>query len=158
GLLPRSPNRIFTAIGRLKPGVTLEQAQSEANVIALQLGQQVPEVHRGWELKVESLRDVYVGRIKKPLLIFQGAVFFVFVIALANVAGLLLAQSVGRRRELAIRSAIGSNRWRIIRQLVVETVLLALIAGLLGLMFASAGLGAFIRFGPPDFPRLNEIG
>jgi predicted permease len=158
GLLPRSPNRIFTAIGRLKPGVTLEQAQTEANMIALQLGEQLPEVHRGWELKVESLQDVYVGRIKKPLLIFQGAVFFVLVIACANVAGLLVAQGVGRRRELAIRSAIGSNRWRIIRQLVVETVLLALIAGLLGLMFASAGLGAFIRFGPPDFPRLNEIG
>src|SRR5262249_57497528 len=70
---------------------------------------------------------------------------------------LVVGQGVGGRRELAIRRAIGSNRWRIIRQLVVETVLLALIAGLLGLMFASAGLGAFIWFGPPDFPRLNEI-
>ena len=158
GPLPRSPNRIFTAIGRLKRGVTLEQAQSEMNALASQLSQQLPEVQRGWGFKVESLQSVYVGRIRKPLMIFQGAVFFVLVIACANVAGLLVAQGVGRRRELAIRSAIGSNRRRIIRQLVVETVLLALIAGLLGLMFASAGLGAFIWFGPPDFPRLNEIG
>jgi putative ABC transport system permease protein len=91
------------------------------------------------------------------LVIFQGAVFFVLVIACANVAGLLLAQGVARRKELAIRRAIGSNRWRIVRQLEVETVLLALLAGLLGLMLAFAGLGAFVRFGPPDFPRLNEI-
>jgi putative ABC transport system permease protein len=158
GSVPRSPNRIFTAIGRLKAGVTLEQAQSEANTIASQLGEQLPEVQRGWDLKVESLQDVYVGRIRTALLIFQGAVFFVLVIACANVAGLLLAQGVARRRELAIRCAIGSNRWRIIRQLVVETVVLTLIAGLVGLMFASVGLRAFIRFGPQDFPRLSEIG
>src|SRR5262245_37210229 len=157
GPVPRSPNRIFTAIGRLKPSVTLEQAQSEANAIALQLVEQLPEVQRGWDMKVESLQDVYVGRIRKSLLIFQGAVLFVLVIACANVAGLLLAQGVARRKELAIRSAIGSNRWRIVRQLMVETVLLALIAGLVGLMFASACLRAFIQFGPPDFPRLSEI-
>ena len=157
GLLPRSPNRIFTAIGRLKPGVTVQQAQSEVNAIARRLGEEVPDIHLGWGLKVESLKDVYVGRIRKPLVIFQGAVFFVLVIACANVAGLLLVQGVARHKELAIRSAIGSNRWRIIRQLEVETVLLALVAGGLGWMFASAGLGAFIRFGPPDFPRLNEI-
>ena len=157
GPVPRSPNRIFTAIGRLKPSVTLEQAQSEANAIAVQLVEQLPEVQRGWDMKVESLQDVYVGRIRKSLLIFQGAVLFVLVIACANVAGLLLAQGVARRKELAIRSAIGSNRWRIVRQLMVETVLLALMAGLVGLMFASAGLRAFIQFGPPDFPRLSEI-
>jgi len=157
GPVPRSPNRIFTAIGRLKPSVTLEQAQSEANAIAMQLVEQLPEVQRGWDMKVESLQDVYVGRIRKSLLIFQGAVLFVLVIACANVAGLLLAQGVARRKELAIRSAIGSNRWRIVRQLMVETVLLALMAGLVGLMFASAGLRAFIQFGPPDFPRLSEI-
>src|SRR5262249_48472526 len=79
GLLPRSPNRIFTAIGRLKPGVTLQQAQSEVNAVASKLSEEVPEVHSGWSLKVESLQDVYVGRIRKPLLIFQGAVFFVLV-------------------------------------------------------------------------------
>jgi ABC-type antimicrobial peptide transport system permease subunit len=157
GLLPRSPNRIFTAVGRLKPDVTLEQAQSEVSAIARRLGEEVPEIHSGWGLNVESLKDVYVGRIRKQLVIFQGAVFFVLVIACANVAGLLLAQGVARRKELAIRRAIGSNRWRIVRQLEVETVLLALLAGLLGLMLAFAGLGAFVRFGPPDFPRLNEI-
>jgi predicted permease len=157
GLLPRSPNRIFTAVGRLKPGVTRQQAQSEVNAIAQKLAAEVPEIHLGWGLKIESLQDVYVGRIRRPLLIFQGAVFFVLVIACANVAGLLLAQGVGRRRELAIRSAIGSNRWRIIRQLVVETILLALLAGLLGLVFASGALRLFIRFGPADFPRLNEL-
>jgi putative ABC transport system permease protein len=157
GMLPRSPNRIFTAIGRLKPGVTLQQAQEELNAITPRFSEQVPEVHLGWGLKAESLHDVYVGRIRKPLLILQGAVFFVFVIACANVAGLLMAQGVARRKELAIRSAIGSNRWRIVRQLVVETVLLALGAGLVGLTLAWAGLRVFSRFAPLDFPRLNEI-
>src|SRR5262249_8781692 len=148
GPVPRSPNRIFTAIGRLKPSVTLEQAQSEANAIALQLVEQLPEVQGGWDMKVESLQDVYVGRIRKSLLIFQGAVLFVLVIACANVAGLLLAQGVARRKELAIRSAIGSNRWRIVRQLMVETVLLALMAGFVGFMLASAGFFCF----PPVCP------
>jgi putative ABC transport system permease protein len=157
GMLPRSPNRIFTAIGRLKPGVTIEQAQSELDSLAPKFAAEVPEVHAGWGLKAQSLQDVYVGRIRKPLLVFQGAVFFVLVIACANVAGLLLAQGLSRRRELAIRGAIGSNRWRIVRQLVVETVSLALIAGSVGLTFAWAGLSAFIRVGPPGFPRLNEI-
>jgi predicted permease len=157
GMLPRSPNRIFAAIGRLKPGVTLQQAQEELNAITPRFSEQVPDVHLGWGLKAESLHDVYVGRIRKPLLILQGAVFFVFVIACANVAGLLVAQGVARRKELAIRSAIGSNRWRIVRQLVVETVLLALGAGLVGLTLAWAGLRAFSRFAPSDFPRLNEI-
>jgi predicted permease len=158
GPVPRSPNRIFTAIGRLKPGVTLEQAQSEANAIALQLREQLPDVQRGWDLRVESLQDVYVGRIRRPLVILQGAVFALLVIACANVAGLLLAQGLARRRELAIRTAIGSNWWRIIRQLTVETLLLTSIAGLLGLLIASVGLRAFVRLGPADFPRLNEIG
>src|SRR5262245_24965953 len=157
GMLPRSPNRIFTAIGRLKPGVTLQQAQDELSAIAPRFTEQVPEVHLGWGLRAESLHDVYVGRIRKPLLILQGAVFFVFVIACANVGGLLVAQGVTRRKELAIRSAIGSNRWRIVRQLMVETVLLALIAGVLGLILAWAGLRTFTRFAPPDFPRLNEV-
>src|SRR5262249_54168846 len=133
------------------------QAQDELNAIAPRFGEQVPEVHLGWGLKVESLHDVYVGRIRKPLLILQGAVFFVFVIACANVGGLLVAQGVTRRKELAIRSAIGSNRWRIVRQLMVDTVLLALIAGVLGLILAWAGLRTFTRFAPPDFPRLNEV-
>jgi putative ABC transport system permease protein len=157
GLLPRSPNRIFTVVGRLKPGVTLRQAQSELDTIAPKMGDEVPEVHRGWNMKPELLHDVYVGRIRRPLLIFQGAVFFLLVIACANVAGLLVAQSLERRKELAIRGAIGSNRWRIVRQLIVETLLLALAAGTLGLFFAWCGLTAFTRFGPPDFPRLSEI-
>jgi putative ABC transport system permease protein len=157
GFQPRGPNRIVTAVGRLKAGVTLEQLQGELTAIAPRFGEQVPEVHLGWGLRAESLQDVYVGRIRKPLLILQGAVFLVFVIACANVAGLLLAQGVERRKELAVRSAIGSSRWRIVRQLVVETVLLSLIAGLAGLALASAGLGAFVRVAAPDFPRLTEI-
>jgi putative ABC transport system permease protein len=157
GMQLRSPNRIFTAIARLKPGVTLQQAQSEVTSISQRFAEEVPNIHRGWDLKVESLQDVYVGRIRKPLVIFQGAVFCVLLIACANVAGLLLAQGVARQKELAIRTAIGSSRWRIIRQLEVETVLLALLAGLLGLALAAAGLRAFVRFGPPDFPRLAEI-
>jgi predicted lysophospholipase L1 biosynthesis ABC-type transport system permease subunit len=147
----------LTVVGRLKPGVTLQQAQSELNSIAPKLGDEVPEVHRGWNMKAESLRDVYISRVRHPLLIFQGAVLLVLVIASANVAGLVLAQSMARRKELAIRGAIGSNRWRIIRQLIVETVVLALLAGVLGLSIAWCGLRTFIRYGPADFPRLNEI-
>src|SRR3989442_7327055 len=154
----RSPKRIFTVVGRLRPGVTLQQAQSELSSLEPKLAEQMPEVHRGWAMKLETLQDVYVGRIRRLLLVFQGAVFFLLIIACANVAGLLLAEAVTGRKELAIRAAIGSDRWCIIRQLIVETLLLSLIAGLTGLCLAWAGLRVFVGLAPHDFPRVNEIG
>jgi putative ABC transport system permease protein len=153
----RSPNRIFTLFGRLKPGVTLTQAQSEMNSLALGLAEAMPEMNRGWGIRVESLRDVYVGRLRKPLLVFQGAVLFVLLIACANVAGLLLAQAVSRQKELAMRAALGSGRGRIASQLLTQSLLLSLLGGALGIALAWAGLRIFGTMWPDGFPRVGPL-
>jgi putative ABC transport system permease protein len=152
----RSPNRIFTVIGRLKPGVTIQQAQAELNALAPRVGEELPETHRGWGVKVESLHDAYVAGIRRPLLVFQGAVGIVLLIACANVAGLLLAKAGAREKELALRVALGSARTRIIRQLLTETLLLALSGGLVGIGFAAAGLRAFARVNIMNSPLLDQ--
>ena len=135
----RSPNRVFNLFARLKPGVTLQQAQSQMDSLASPLGQEM-EMNRGWSIKVDSLREVYVGHLRQPLLIFQGAVFLLLLIACANVAGLLLAQAATRQKELALRAALGSSRGRVVRQLLAENLLLSLLACAAGVGLAWAGL------------------
>jgi predicted permease len=152
-----SPNRIFTIIARMKPGVTVAQAQAEMSKLAVRVGEVLPESHKGWGVKVESLHDVYVARVRQPLLILQGAVFLLLLIACANVAGLLLAQASARSQELAMRTALGSSRGRIVRQLLTESVLLSVIGGVLGVGLAWAGLRSFLSLTPENFPRLAEI-
>jgi len=153
----RSPNRIFTLVGRLKPGVTIEQAQAEMSSLVLRVGEELPATHRGWGVRVESLREAYVAGIRKPLLIFQGAVCFVLLIACANVAGLMLAKAGARQKELAMRTALGSGRGRIVRQLLTESILLSIMGGAVGLAVAAVGIRAFEKATPPAFPRLGEV-
>ncbi len=150
----RSPNRLFNIFGRLKPGVTIEQAQAELNPIAEPLGQEF-EMNRGWSIRVDSLRDAYVGYLRQPLLILQGAVFLVLLIACANVAGLLLAQGAARQKELAVRATLGSSRGRIIRQLLAENLLLSLTGGMIGSALAWAGLRALVNTAFASNPDLH---
>ena len=153
----RSPNRIFTLIARLKPGVGLEQAQADMNGVAAAVAAEYPEQHTGWSIRVEPIRDAYVGSLRRPLLVFQGAVLFVLLIASANVAGLQMAQAAVRHRELAMRAALGSSRGRLARQLLTESVLLSLAGGVIGIGLASVGLRVLARFAVGGLARFGAI-
>jgi putative ABC transport system permease protein len=152
----RSPNRVFNIFGRLKPGVSIAQAQAELDTLAAPLAREMP-MNEGWRIAVDSLREAYVGHLWQPVLVLQGAVFLLLLIACANVAGLLLAQAVARQKELAVRSALGSTRGRIIRQLLAENVLLSFGAGLLGVALAWAGLRTLVNTGLSAYRDLQDV-
>ena len=141
---------------RLKPGVSVEQAQTDVNALAGPLGEEL-DMNRGWGLKVDSLRDAYAGNLRQPLLIFQGAVVILSLIACANVAGLMLAQAALRQKELAVRAALGSTRLRVIRQLLTESVLLSLIGGVAGIALGWAGLRIVTRIVPTVAPPSGAV-
>lgn len=140
----RSPNRVFFMFGRMKPGVTVERAQAEVRTLEPGLGHEY-SMNQGWTIQVESLRDAYVGYMKRPLFVLQGAVFLLLLIACANAASLLLAQAVARQKEFALRASLGSTRGRLIRQLLVENTMLSLVGGALGTGIAWFGLQAVLR-------------
>ena len=140
----RSPNRVFNLFARMKPGVTLEQAQADISNLTTPLSEEY-EMNRGWSIKVDPLREAYVGHLRRPLFVFQGAVLILLFIACANVAGLLLAQANTRQKELTLRSALGSTRGRVVRQLLAECLLLSLIGGFVGIAFGWMGLRVFTR-------------
>jgi putative ABC transport system permease protein len=151
--------RFLSAIARLKPGVTTRQAQSELDTIMGRLSAQYPDNDRGYRAVVEPFLGQVVGAVvRRALLILFGAVGLVTLIACANVANLLLARSVGRRREIAVRSALGAGRWRVIRQLLTESALLACIGGAAGLLLAMWGTDLLKWLSPKDLPRVKEIG
>jgi len=152
----RSPNRVFNAFARLKPGVTPERAQQELDAMAAPLGNEY-EMNRGWGIKVDTLREAYVGHLRRPLLVFQGAVLILLLIACANVAGLLLAQATTRHKELAMRAALGSSRMRVVRQLLTESVLLAIGGGALGIALGWAGLRLFALLAPTVLPGSGDV-
>ncbi|MGH9498339.1 MAG: ABC transporter permease [Terriglobales bacterium] len=130
----------FGVIGRLKPGVDVKQAQAEMNTISSQLEQQYPADDKGWGAVVIPLREQLVGSVRPALLVLLGAVAFVLLIACANVANLVLAKTLGRRKEIAIRGALGASRARVLQQVLSETVLLAVAGGVLGLVVAHFGV------------------
>jgi putative ABC transport system permease protein len=151
-------NHNFLALGRLKPGVTLEQAQSEMNTISQRLEQAYPADDKGWGAVLHPLRDETIGDVRPALLMLLGAVAFVLLIACANVANLLLARTFSRRKEIAIRTAMGARRPRIIQQLLGESVLISLIGGALGLVAAHFGIQLLLKLFAGQLPQLGEIG
>ncbi|MGH7721160.1 MAG: ABC transporter permease, partial [Gemmatimonadaceae bacterium] len=137
------------AVARLRPGVSVQQAESELQAIASRLAAQYPESNAGWSASVVPLREHEIGEYRSVLYIMQGAVILVLLIACANVANLLLARATGRAREIAVRTAIGAGRWRIVRQLLTESVILALVGASLGILFATWG-NAFVDSAVPE--------
>jgi putative ABC transport system permease protein len=145
------------AIGRMKPGVSVDQVQADLSTVAAQLEQAYPDTNKGWGATVVPVMDQTVGSIRGPLLVLLAGVGFVLLIATVNVANLVLARSIARQKELATRVALGAGRLRLIQQALTEGILLAVIGGIAGLLLARMGIAALVALAPPDLPRLNEI-
>src|SRR5436190_11158661 len=150
-------NHYLEVIGRMKPGVTLEQTRAEMATIMARLAQQYPEDNTRIGTVVNPLHEEIVGDMKPALLVLLGAVAFVLLIACANVANLLLARAAARHKEIALRLALGADRARLTKQLLVESVMLSLLGGTVGLAFAYAGLQVLMRFIPPDVAHAEGI-
>jgi putative ABC transport system permease protein len=149
--------RFLSVPARLKAGVTLQQARAEMRIIGEQLQQQFPAFNAGWGVNVVPLDKQVVGDIGRTLLVLLGAVGFVLLIACANVANLRLAQGAAREKEMAIRASLGSGRLRLIRLLLTENLLLAVLGGALGLLLAFYLVELLVALGPTNIPRLSEI-
>jgi predicted permease len=144
------------AVGRLKPGVTVEQASAEMTAIAARLEQQYPDTNTQMGVGVGPFKEWIVSDTRRPLLVFLVAVAFVLLIACVNVANLLLARAATRTREIAIRTALGAPRRRIIKQMLTESFVLAVIGGGLGLFLAWWARDVLVMFSPGNIPRLEE--
>jgi putative ABC transport system permease protein len=152
-----SPARNRDIVARLKDGVTLEQAQAAADQLAREFGEQSP-LNKGWGIRVVPLDESMLGgNLRSAFQILQGTAALVLLIACANVGGLLLAQGIMRQRELAVRTAIGSGRWRIVRQLLTEGLVLASLGAVVCLAVVSLGMSGLLKWLPQWLPRLNEV-
>jgi putative ABC transport system permease protein len=148
----------FQAAARLKPGVTLAQANEQMKAASAEFHRRYPRANAQEGFAVAPLQDRIVNNVKSSLLILTGAVSFVLLIACANVANLLLVRATGRKREIAIRSALGAGRGRIVRQLLTESVLLFLAGGAAGLLLGMLGVRALLAINPGNIPRIGEAG
>src|SRR5467141_1786586 len=149
--------RFMTVVARLHPGATHSQAQIQMNAIASRLEQEYPDFNGHWGVNVVPLRQQISGDLRPALLVLFGAVAFVLLIACANVSSLLLARAASREREMAIRTAIGASRWRIARQLLMESLLLALIGGGIGVALAVWGTNALLAASPRNLLDLRSV-
>ncbi len=145
-------------VGRMKPGLTLEQARADMDAIQGRLGQQYPDTNTDRHIHIETLYDNTVQDVRPTLYVLLGAVGFVLLIACANVANLLLARSAVRQKEIAIRTALGASRLRIVRQLLTESIVLGIFGGAIGMLLALWWTDALKSLVPGDIPRLKEAG
>jgi putative ABC transport system permease protein len=155
--MQQRPAHLFRPIGLLKPGVTLAMAQADLDAIAAHLAEQYPDTDRGWSLRLEDMQSAIVGPVREPLILLLGAVALVLLIACVNVANLLLARNSVRQKEIAIRATLGARRTHILRQLLTESVLLAVVGGTLGLLLANWGVTLLKTLAAGSVPRLAEI-
>ena len=153
-----SKGRFLSVVAHLKPGVSFERAETEMKTIAARLEADEPAYNKGVTLELVPLREQFVGNVRPALLVLFGAVGFVLLIACANVANLLLARAAAREKEIALRTAIGAHRTRVVRQLLTESLLLAALGCLLGLVFAGWGLKALVAISPRDLVNLQGVG
>ena len=154
--LERGGPHNWRTIGRLKPGITIEQAQSEINTLTQRQEELYPDTNKGWQVQLQSLRGFLFGNSRAALLLLFTAVALVLVIACANVANLQLGRIHVRRRELALRLALGAGRFRIVRQFLIENMLLSVLGGALGLFVAAACLSVVRTMAPESIPRIAE--
>ncbi len=150
-------NRYLNVVSRLKPGVSVQQAQTEMDTINQRLAQNYVETNSGWSVRLTELQERMVGELRTSLLMLFGAVAFVLLIACANVANLLLARAAYRQKEIALRTALGASRLRLVRQLLTESVLLSVVSGAIGLALSVWLIKLLVAISPPNTPRFEEI-
>jgi len=143
-------------VGKLKPGVTLEQAQAQMAAIGARLEARYPDSNTNESVAVARMRDDMVGNFQLTLWVMLAAVGVVLLIACANLASMLLAKAVGRSKEIAVRAALGAGRGRIARQLITESLVLALLSGAIGVLLAVWGERALVVLAPPMFPAFRK--
>jgi predicted permease len=156
----RSTRIMPVAIGRLKPGLTLRQAQARLTAMATEIRQDFATDYppqANWTIEIQPLQESLVGNVRPMLLVLLGAVILIVFIVSLNIANLLLARASGRQQEMAVRSALGASRSRIIRQMLTESVLLSFIGGVAGIATAAGTLQFILRFVPSNIPRLSEV-
>jgi len=149
--------RLVVGIGRLKPGVSLTQAQAEMDTLGAQLAKEFPAQDSGFTIRIEPYRQVVVGNVKSALLILLGAVGLLLLIACANIANLLLSRGTSRAKEIAVRMALGAGRARIIRQLLTESALLGLLGGFAGVLLAASSVWSLRPFLPSEVIQISPI-
>jgi putative ABC transport system permease protein len=151
-------NRSYSVIGRLKEGVSLREAQAELDGLTARLAAAYPPTNAGWGVQLKTLKDNIVGPVRVMLLVLLGAVAFLLLVACANVANLTLARAAARRREVAVRLALGAGRWRVARQLMTESLLLSLLGGAAGVALSVWLVDLLVALAPEDTPRISEAG
>jgi putative ABC transport system permease protein len=155
--MARRAGHWLPVFGRLKPGVSIAQAQAEMDAISDRLAREFPAENKGWTVRLVPLQKEIVGDVRTALLVLLGAVGLVLLIACANIANLLLTRATSRSKEIAVRTALGAGRARIIRQLLSETAVLGLLGGIIGIALAYAGVQVLGSLMPENLPRLNPI-